>query len=64
MSGHVASSSSTTRPCRSCAGWLPSFATPADVRDGIATIKQHDDESEREIDPEHFGALLAYTDGP
>ena len=31
---------------------------------GIAAIKQHADESEREIDPEHYGALLAYTDGP
>lgn len=45
-------------------GWLPSFVTPEDVRSGITTIKQHADEAEREIDPEHYGALLAYTDGP
>ena len=34
------------------------------MRSGITTIKQHADEAEREIDPEHYGALLAYTDGP
>ncbi|MCY3576310.1 MAG: TIGR03854 family LLM class F420-dependent oxidoreductase [bacterium] len=45
-------------------GWLPSFVTPDDVRTGIATVKQHADEAGREIDPEHYGVLLAYTDGP
>lgn len=45
-------------------GWLPSFVTPDDVRDGIAAIKQHAGEADREIDPEHYGALLTYTDGP
>ena len=45
-------------------GWLPSFVTPDDVRGGIAAIKQHADEALREIDPEHYGALLTYTDGP
>ncbi|WP_420435794.1 LLM class flavin-dependent oxidoreductase [Candidatus Poriferisocius sp.] len=45
-------------------GWLPSFVTPDDVRGGIAAIKQHADEAHREIDPEHYGALLTYTDGP
>ncbi|WP_420619085.1 LLM class flavin-dependent oxidoreductase [Candidatus Poriferisocius sp.] len=45
-------------------GWLPSFVTPDDVRGGIAAIKQHADEAEREIDPEHYGALLTYADGP
>ena len=45
-------------------GWLPSFVTPDDVRGGITAIKQHADEAEREIDPEHYGALLAYTDAP
>ncbi|MCY3576828.1 MAG: TIGR03854 family LLM class F420-dependent oxidoreductase, partial [bacterium] len=45
-------------------GWLPSFVTPGDVAVGIATIKQHADEAEREIDPEHYGALLTYTEGP
>ena len=45
-------------------GWLPSFVTPEDVKAGIATVKQHAEEAEREIDPEHYGALLPYTDGP
>lgn len=45
-------------------GWLPSFVTPDDVRNGIAAIKQHAHEAEREIDPEHYGALVTYTDGP
>ena len=45
-------------------GWLPSFVTPDDVRSGIAAIKQHADEAGREIDPEHYGVLLPYTDGP
>lgn len=45
-------------------GWLPSFVTPDDVQGGIAAVKQHADEAEREIDPEHYGALLTYTDGP
>ena len=34
------------------------------MRNGIAAIKQHAEEAEREIDPEHYGALLAYTDAP
>lgn len=45
-------------------GWLPSFCTPADVRDGIAAIRAHAAEAGRAIDPEHFGALIPYTDGP
>ena len=45
-------------------GWLPSFVTPQDVREGIATINQHAEEAEREIDPEHYGALLTYTEDP
>ena len=45
-------------------GWLPSFCTPEDVRDGIVAINGHAAEAEREIDPEHFGALIPYSDGP
>ncbi len=45
-------------------GWLPSFCTPDDVRAGIATIQAHAAEAGRAIDPEHFGALLPYCDGP
>jgi probable F420-dependent oxidoreductase len=45
-------------------GWLPSFVTPDDVRDGIATVQQAAADLDRTIDPEHFGALIAYRDGP
>ncbi len=45
-------------------GWLPSFVTPDDVKAGIATVNQHATEAGRAIDPEHYGVLLAYTDGP
>jgi probable F420-dependent oxidoreductase len=45
-------------------GWLPSFCTPDDVRDGIAAIQAHATEADRKLDPEHFGALVAYSDGP
>jgi probable F420-dependent oxidoreductase len=44
-------------------GWLPSFCTPDDVRDGIAVINEVAAEHERAIDPEHFGALLPYAEG-
>ena len=42
-------------------GWLPSFCTPDDVREGRPTIEQHAAEHDREIDPEHFGALVPYV---
>jgi probable F420-dependent oxidoreductase len=45
-------------------GWLPSFCTPEDVRAGIELIQQHAAEAGRAIDPEHFGALIPYCDGP
>ncbi len=45
-------------------GWLPSFCTPEDVRDGIVAIQGHAAEAGREIEAEHFGALIPYTDGP
>ena len=44
-------------------GWLPSFCDAADVRKGRAAIHEAADEAGREIDPEHFGALVAYTHG-
>jgi len=44
-------------------GWLPSFCTPEDVRDGIAAIQGHAADAGRDIDPEHFGALIAYAHG-
>jgi probable F420-dependent oxidoreductase len=45
-------------------GWLPSFCTPDDVRNGIAVIQEHAAEAERAIDQEHFGALIPYSEGP
>lgn len=44
-------------------GWLPSFCTPDDVRRGITTIQDHAAAAGRTIDPEHFGALIPYSDG-
>lgn len=45
-------------------GWLPSFCTPDDVRAGMAVINQVAEEHGRAIDPEHFGALVPYSEGP
>ncbi|MGZ4729764.1 MAG: TIGR03619 family F420-dependent LLM class oxidoreductase [Acidimicrobiales bacterium] len=44
-------------------GWLPSFCTADDVAHAIPVINQTADEHDRAIDPEHFGALVAYADG-
>ena len=44
-------------------GWLPSFCTPDDVREGIAIVNQHAADAAREIEDEHFGVLPGYTDG-
>ena len=43
-------------------GWLPSFCTPEDVAEGIPAIGQAAAEAGRAIDPEHYGALVAYCD--
>jgi probable F420-dependent oxidoreductase len=45
-------------------GWLPSFTTPAEVRSGIDVIKQVAAEHGREIEPDHYGTLVAYRRGP
>lgn len=45
-------------------GWLPSFCTVDDVREGIDVVNGHATEAGREIDPEHFGVLIPYSDGP
>lgn len=45
-------------------GWLPSFCTPDDVAEGIPRIQAVAAEHGRSIDPEHFGALIPYCDGP
>lgn len=44
-------------------GWLPSFCTVDDVRDGRAEIERVAAEHDRSIDPEHFGALVPYCEG-
>lgn len=44
-------------------GWLPSFCTPDDVRSGIPVIQEHASAAGREVDPEHFGALLILSEG-
>jgi len=45
-------------------GWLPSFVTADDVARGRAVIESVAAEHGREIDPEHFGALIPYAFGP
>lgn len=42
-------------------GWLPSFSTPAQVRDGRAIVEKAAADAGRTIDPEHFGALVSYA---
>lgn len=44
-------------------GWLPSFATPAEVGDGRTVIEAAAAEAGRSIDPEHYGALVIYNRG-
>ncbi len=44
-------------------GWLPSFCTPADVAAGIPVIVETADAHDRQVDPEHYGALVAYAEG-
>lgn len=45
-------------------GWLPSFCTPADVADGIPVIEAAAAQAGRSLDPEHYGVLVTYCDGP
>jgi len=42
-------------------GWLPSFCTVEDLRIGWPVITQVAAEHDREVDPEHLGALVAYA---
>jgi probable F420-dependent oxidoreductase len=42
-------------------GWLPSFCTPDDVAAGRPEVERVAAEHDREIDPEHFGALVPYA---
>ncbi len=45
-------------------GWLPSFCSADDLREAIPVVVAEAERHDREIDPEHFGALIAYRDGP
>jgi probable F420-dependent oxidoreductase len=45
-------------------GWLPSFVLPEDAAAGRKVIEEAADRHGRSIDPEHFGALIAYATGP
>lgn len=42
-------------------GWLPSFTTPADAAAGRAVVVEAAAAAGRTIDPEHWGALVAYA---
>jgi probable F420-dependent oxidoreductase len=41
-------------------GWLPSFCTPKQVAEARLVIDRVAAEHDREIDPEHYGALVPY----
>ncbi len=45
-------------------GWLPSFCTVDDVVAGREVIELAAAEAGRTMDPQHYGALIAYCDGP
>jgi probable F420-dependent oxidoreductase len=45
-------------------GWLPSFCTPADVDRSRPVVEEAAAAAGRAFDNEHWGALVAYTDGP
>jgi probable F420-dependent oxidoreductase len=45
-------------------GWLPSFCTPDEVREGLKVVTAEADRHGRAIDPGHIGALVLYHDGP
>ncbi len=45
-------------------GWLPSFCTPDEAAAGRKIVEEAADQAGRWIDPEHFGALVAYARGP
>ncbi|HEY7135944.1 MAG TPA: TIGR03619 family F420-dependent LLM class oxidoreductase [Acidimicrobiia bacterium] len=44
-------------------GWLPSFAMPVAVAEGRERVLAAAHDAGRDIDPEHWGALVAYTHG-
>lgn len=55
--------SELTRVGRLGDGWLPSFCTAEEVAEGRRRIERVAADHGRSIDPEHFGALIAYSEG-
>ncbi len=51
------------RTARLGTGWIGGIASPAQVSHAIATIKAEAEIAGRRIDPDHFGATLAYRIG-
>ena len=49
---------------RLCDGWLPSTTTPDEVADGIRRIQAHAAEAGREVEEDHFGAVLGFCVAP
>ena len=45
-------------------GWLPSFVRPEDAAAGRAVIERVTAEHDREIEDDHYGALIPYALGP
>lgn len=45
-------------------GWLPAFITPAEAAAGRTVIEQVCAAHDREIEQDHYGILIPYTDGP
>lgn len=45
-------------------GWLPSFCTPDDAAARRPVVDAAAEQAGRAIDPEHFGALVIYVNGP
>lgn len=45
-------------------GWLPSFCTPDDVAEAMPIVTTEAAAHGRAIDPEHWGALIAYVGEP
>ncbi len=43
-------------------GWLPSFCTPAQVAEARTVVEEVAAEHDREIEDEHFGALIPYRE--
>jgi probable F420-dependent oxidoreductase len=59
-----ASRAELTRCGRLGDGWLPSFTPPDAVRVGIDVVNETAAAAGRAIDPEHFGVLVPYVEGP